>query len=141
MHCFSPPKHVSDSVSVKLLSFYDSHIDVEMEGGEVPFRFIGMYGTSDKRRKHEDWELLNRLKSRSDLPWLLGGDLNDILDYSEKDGRRRKPMVEMENFKSSLVRNDLWDIKPNKGWFTWHYGEDTTTHIKERLDRFVASIS
>ncbi|KAK8684356.1 hypothetical protein V6N13_040386 [Hibiscus sabdariffa] len=50
-----------------------------------------MYGTSDRRRKHEDWELLDRLKNRSNLPWLLGGDLNDILSYSEKDGRRRKP--------------------------------------------------
>ncbi|KAK8616898.1 hypothetical protein V6N13_116868 [Hibiscus sabdariffa] len=58
----------NDSVNVKLLSFSNSHIDVEVEGGEIPFRFTGMYGTSDRRRKHEDWELLDSLKNMSDLP-------------------------------------------------------------------------
>ncbi|KAK8684295.1 hypothetical protein V6N13_040325 [Hibiscus sabdariffa] len=58
----------NDSVNVRLLSYLNSHIDVEVEGGEIPVRFTGMYGTSDRRRKHEDWELLDSLKSRSDLP-------------------------------------------------------------------------
>ncbi|KAK8635128.1 hypothetical protein V6N13_023005 [Hibiscus sabdariffa] len=89
----------NDSVNVKLLSFSNSHIDVEVERGEIPFRFTGMYGTSDRRRKHEDWELLDSSKNRSDLPWIVGGDLNEILNFNEKEGRRRKPRVDLENFR------------------------------------------
>ncbi|KAK8660462.1 hypothetical protein V6N13_051388 [Hibiscus sabdariffa] len=92
----------NDSVQVRLLLFSDSHIDVEVEGGEIPFRFTGMYGTSDRRRKHEDWELLDRLKSRSNLPWLLGGDLNDILSYSEKDEESKRQISSILNMREEL---------------------------------------
>ncbi|KAK8684388.1 hypothetical protein V6N13_040418 [Hibiscus sabdariffa] len=75
-----------EEVAVNLLSFSKSHIDVEVNDGHFPFRFTGMYGTPDRRKKNEDWELLDCLKRKSGLPWLLGGDLNDILEQNEKAG-------------------------------------------------------
>ncbi|KAK8583434.1 hypothetical protein V6N13_022140 [Hibiscus sabdariffa] len=80
-----------EEVSMNLLSFSNAHIDVEVDYENFPFRFTRMYGTSDRRRKNEDWELLDRLKNKSNLPWLLGGDLNDILEQNKKAGLRRKP--------------------------------------------------
>ncbi|KAL4383540.1 hypothetical protein GQ457_15G011040 [Hibiscus cannabinus] len=99
-----------------------------------------MYGTCNRSRKHLDWELLDKLKGESQLPWLVGGDLNDILCMNERAGGRRKPRVEMDAFGAALERNDLWDIKPSKVWFTWHYGNSVENHVKQRIDRFVASI-
>ncbi|GMI80901.1 hypothetical protein HRI_001759400 [Hibiscus trionum] len=46
----------------------------------------------------------------------------------------------MEAFRDALKRNSLCDIKPTHGWFTWHKGDDVDTYIKQRIDRFVASI-
>lgn len=129
-----------DTLQVNLLSFSNSHIDVEVIQGESKFRFTGMYGTFYRQRKHEDWELLDRLRNDSNLPWLLGGDLNDILCWNERAGGRRKSRVEMDCFRDALERNGLWDIKPSRGWFTWHHGDIKDTHIKQRLDRFVATI-
>ncbi|KAK8555710.1 hypothetical protein V6N13_038658 [Hibiscus sabdariffa] len=48
-----------------------------------------MYGNSDHSRKAEDWNLLDNLRPRSQLPWLLGGDLNAILCRDEKEGGER----------------------------------------------------
>ncbi|KAE8705465.1 hypothetical protein F3Y22_tig00110429pilonHSYRG01332 [Hibiscus syriacus] len=33
------------------------------------------------------------------------------------------------------------DLKPKTGWFTWTYGRHASNHLRERLDRFVASTS
>ncbi|KAL4348938.1 hypothetical protein GQ457_17G007600 [Hibiscus cannabinus] len=129
-----------EGIDVKLLSYSKSHIDVEIEVEQIKTRFTGMYGSFDRPRKHLDWELIDRLKTESQLPWLLGGDLNDILCSSERVGGTRKPRVEMDAFKEAMERNGLWDIKPSKGWFTWHYGDTVENHIRQRLDRFVASI-
>ncbi|KAK8616824.1 hypothetical protein V6N13_116794 [Hibiscus sabdariffa] len=107
-----------EGIDVSLLSFSKSHIDVEIEVDSVKTRFTGMYGSFDRPRKHLDWELIDRLKTESQLPWLLGGDLNDILCSNEKAGGRRKPRVEMDAFRDALERNGLWDIRPSKGWFT-----------------------
>ncbi|GMI95249.1 hypothetical protein HRI_003194200 [Hibiscus trionum] len=131
----------SEDTQVSLLSFSKAHIDVEISKNDVCFRFTGMYGTCHRSNKREDWDLLDMLKTKSDLPWLVGGDLNDILDLSEKEGGRRKPRVEMEEFKDALLRNGLWDLKPDIGWFTWHSGTNAANLVKERLDRFVASIA
>ncbi|KAK8715397.1 hypothetical protein V6N13_042731 [Hibiscus sabdariffa] len=98
----------SDAINVSFLSFSKSHIDIETQDANSHFLFTGMYGTSDHSRKHEDWALLDNLHSQSNLPWLLGGDLNVILNHDEKDGSRRKPWSEMEAFCDALVRNDLW---------------------------------
>ncbi|GMI76114.1 hypothetical protein HRI_001280700 [Hibiscus trionum] len=131
----------TEVTQVSLLSYSKSHIDVEVSKDGVCFRFTGMYGTFHRSKKKEDWDLLDVLRTMSELPWLIGGDLNDILDLSEKEGGRRKPRVEMEEFNDAFLRNGLWDIKPDSGWFTWHSGINVENLVKERLDRFVASIA
>ncbi|KAK8694188.1 hypothetical protein V6N13_071744 [Hibiscus sabdariffa] len=112
----------SDSITVSLQSYSKSHIDVEIQDPQYHFRFTGMYGNSDHSHKAEDWNLLDNLRHRSQLPWLLGGDLNAILCRDEKEGGRRNPRSEMGAFRDALECNGLWDIKPNKGWFTWNNG-------------------
>ncbi|GMI69773.1 hypothetical protein HRI_000646600 [Hibiscus trionum] len=131
----------TEDTQVSLLSYLKAHIDVEVSRDDVCFRFTGMYGTCHRSNKKDDWDMLDVLRTKPDLPWLVGGDLTDILDLSEKEGGRRKPRVEMEDFKDALLRNGLWDLKPETGWFTWHSGTNAENLVKERLDRFVASIA
>ncbi|KAK8683779.1 hypothetical protein V6N13_039828 [Hibiscus sabdariffa] len=61
-----------EGIDVKLLSYSKSHIDTEIEVEIVRTRFTGMYGSFGRPRKHLDWELIDRLKVESQLPWLLG---------------------------------------------------------------------
>ncbi|KAE8673834.1 hypothetical protein F3Y22_tig00111772pilonHSYRG00385 [Hibiscus syriacus] len=67
------------------------------------------------------------------------GDFNEVLFDSEKQGGRRKYRVHLDEFKSTLDRNDLIDCQPAKGWFTWTRGSPDNPIIVERLDRFVAT--
>ncbi|KAL4340840.1 hypothetical protein GQ457_08G018090 [Hibiscus cannabinus] len=91
-------------------------------------------------KKDLTWALIDRLGSVSDLPWLVGGDFNETLCHSEKEGGRRKLPGLMDSFSSCLHRNGLSDCKPVSGWFTWLYTNGNTgATIQERLDRFIAS--
>ncbi|XP_038997431.1 uncharacterized protein LOC120122376 [Hibiscus syriacus] len=92
-----------------------------------------------RSRKNENCSLLDRIKSASPLPWLVGGDFNEILFANEKLGGRRRNASDMKNFREALRGCDLWDLKPSRGWFTWSTGHTVTNHIRERIDRFVAS--
>ncbi|KAL4296847.1 hypothetical protein GQ457_12G013350 [Hibiscus cannabinus] len=130
-----------DTLQVTLRSYSQWHIDVMVDDGQFPFRFIGIYGSCYREKKKEVWELLDSLGQQQESPWLIGGDLNEILDKSEKEGGRRRPRVDMNEFRDALNRNGLWDIRPTVGWFTWQTGESARVFMKERLDRFAASIS
>ncbi|KAL4364133.1 hypothetical protein GQ457_04G024760 [Hibiscus cannabinus] len=69
-----------------------------------------------------------------------GGDLNEILCNSEKEGGRRKLPGFLDNFRDCLDRNNLFDCKPVSGWFTWLYVNSISgTVIQERLDIFLAT--
>ncbi|KAL4295337.1 hypothetical protein GQ457_12G000220 [Hibiscus cannabinus] len=87
-----------------------------------------------------NWDLIDRLRDKSPLPWLLGGlaDFNEILTFSEKQGGNRKPHHQLTDFRECLLRNDLADCKPSRGWFTWMQSGPRTAPIRERLDRFIA---
>ncbi|KAK8660423.1 hypothetical protein V6N13_051349 [Hibiscus sabdariffa] len=128
-----------DTIQVTLKSYSQWHIDVDVDDGQFPFRFTGVYGSCYRDKKREVWELLDSLGQQDDRPWLIGEDLNEILDMSEKDGGRRRPRVDMDEFRDVLNRNGLWDIRPSTGWFTWQTGEIARVFMKERLDRFAAT--
>ncbi|KAA3468511.1 endonuclease/exonuclease/phosphatase family protein [Gossypium australe] len=71
---------------VRLKSFSKNHIDVEVQEDESKprWRFTGFYGATDFRNKGETWALLPRLGENNSLPWMVGGDFNEILYTNEK---------------------------------------------------------
>ena len=38
------------------------------------------------QKRRDSWQLLRGLKARSDLPWCVIGDFNDLLAQGEKKG-------------------------------------------------------
>ncbi|KAL4310509.1 hypothetical protein GQ457_01G020120 [Hibiscus cannabinus] len=97
-----------------------------------------MHGRSESALKKHNWALIDRLRDASPLPWLLGGDFNEILTFSEKQGGNRKSHHQLTDFFECLLRNDLADCKPSRGWFTWMKSGSRTMPIREWLDRFIA---
>ncbi|KAL4304011.1 hypothetical protein GQ457_10G010470 [Hibiscus cannabinus] len=78
-----------------------------------------MHGRSESTLKKHNWALIDCLCDVSPLPWLLGGDFNEILTLSEKQGGSRKPHHQLTDFRECLLRNNLTNCKPSRGWFTW----------------------
>lgn len=63
----------------KLLGFSSNHIDVEVAiEGQPRWRLTGLYGFPKWGRRRETWNLMRQLANKSDLPWLMIGDLNNL---------------------------------------------------------------
>lgn len=77
---------------VRLLSFSQAHIDVEvLVKGQPHWRFCGVYGNPDRNCRHLTWDLLRKLATESQLPWCIMGDLNNVLGQEETRGGRPYP--------------------------------------------------
>ncbi|XP_062100654.1 uncharacterized protein LOC133806581 [Humulus lupulus] len=109
-----------DSVDVELIQFSKFHIDVFIHVvGSPSWHFTGLYGQPDARLRKDFWRFLGMLASSYDGPWLCGGDLNEIIVASEKDGATTRPNYLMRNFKQALSDCDLIDLGFSGPKFTW----------------------
>ncbi|KAL7129244.1 hypothetical protein ABFS83_13G052300 [Erythranthe nasuta] len=74
------------------------------------WRFTGIYGCPDSNRRSVTWQLLRSLQSQSYLPWLVGGDFNEILDNSEKQGGAVRQPGRAAPFRETLDECGLTDL-------------------------------
>ncbi|KAL2895966.1 Epoxide hydrolase 3 [Bienertia sinuspersici] len=130
-------------MKVAFLSYSLHHIDciVRQEEEDKEWRFLGVYGWHEGSSKHLTWELLEDLKPRSDLPWLVGGDLNKVFYNFEKKGGGTKNQSVLESFREACQGCDLWDVNYLGYPYTWWNGREGDDAVEERLDRFLASSS
>lgn len=78
---------------MNLLGYNDNVIDVEVkEGTRVKWRFSSFYSYLEVFNRYKSWALLRLLLAKSNLPWCVGGDFNDLLRQSGKRGRNHRPM-------------------------------------------------
>lgn len=129
-----------DDCKVVLKSYSDHHIDVII--GEFPapdsWRFTGIYGWPNAEDHMCTWDLIRSLHSLFDLPGLLGGDSNEILLATEKEGGNERGQRQMDDFNNLLDDCHLKSMDCMGVEFTWK-GNRHGHLIKERLDRFVAN--
>lgn len=100
------------SVKLTYLSGSLHHIDVNIcwADGEPTWRFTGVFGWPEAHMKHCMGELIQELKNHSDLPWLVGGGLNEIFYHIEKKGVPPKPQSHIYKFRGFFIDNDLYDL-------------------------------
>lgn len=67
--------------------------------------------------RHETWNLLRSLNSGSSLPWVVGGDFNEILDTQEKT-RAQRAIRQMEDFHATLDDCGLQNLGFSRYQFT-----------------------
>jgi exonuclease III len=130
-----------NDVVVDLKSYSRSHIDVwitETGDGNRQWRFPGFYGDPSRSRRKESWWLLRFLRNASNLPWLCGGDFNEILhDYEQISGQDREEW-KMEGFREVVEECGFTDLGFSGLWYTWDNRREGRSNIKVRLDRCLA---
>lgn len=94
-----------------------NYIDITIkESHNVIWRLTCFYGFPERERCQASWDLLGTLASRSQLPWCIFGDFNDLLFSTDKKGRHPNPKSLLDGFKKvvedcSLVELDLrWQL-------------------------------
>lgn len=124
------------NINMQLNYFHANFIDVVVKG-DAPshdWRLTGMYGEPVWRNKHRTWKRIRDLHAKGNLPWVVIGDLNEILYSSEKEGGNARPMSYMTAFRECLSDCLLEDLGYIGNKFTWKRGG-----TRERLDRAVGN--
>lgn len=75
------------------------------------------------------------------MPWVLGGDFNEIIYLSEKSGGLNTCSSSMRNFGETLNNCALIDIGYKDSPFTWTNNQLFPCSINVRLDRFLENIN
>ncbi|TXG63278.1 hypothetical protein EZV62_010272 [Acer yangbiense] len=124
---------------VSILSFSEGHIDdiILMEDG-FQWRFSGFYGDPSPGKRVFSWSLLRRLRVTDSLPWVCGGDFNELLCSNEKLGGLEKSISGMIRFRQVIDDCDLFDLGCSSPRLTWNNRRDGVGNVQERLDRFFA---
>lgn len=106
-----------------LISYSSNHIDISVNtGANENWRLTGFYGFPSRRDRLKSWNLLRSLKVKSDLPWLVISDFNDLLRQTEKRGGRPHPNALLQGFVETLEYCELFDLGMNGYAYTWERG-------------------
>lgn len=95
--------------NIDINSFSNGHIDSTIKEKASWWRFTSFYGNPMTSKRAESWKLMDRLGSISDLPWLIGGDFNEILFADEKRGVERS-QKQMDVFQDVVDKWKLYDL-------------------------------
>ena len=112
---------------------------VIFEGTDKAWRFTGFYGAPETHLRSVSWNLLRNLQNQLALPWLCGGDFNELLKSHEKKGGRPRPYGQMQKFRDVLDECGLWDLGFVGKKFTW-FKNYPSGCIWEHLDRAVSTV-
>ncbi|CAH9109059.1 unnamed protein product [Cuscuta epithymum] len=130
-----------DEVSINILDSNQFYIDcsIRIHEGDDYWRLTGFYGIPDRGRRKESWEMLKDLAHRSDLPWMVIGDFNDIMFASEKRGGLPQPLWQMRGFREAIWASGLRDFPFDGYQWTWERGRGSSNLVEEKLDRILVN--
>ncbi|KAK6135525.1 hypothetical protein DH2020_030739 [Rehmannia glutinosa] len=89
--------------------------------------------------RSSSWTLLRRLQSQFDLPWVVGGDFNEVLVQSEKFGGQDINYSSVASFRETIDDCRLLDLGFEGPSFTWRKSTNNLNNIMERLDRYLGT--
>ncbi|KAF9612249.1 hypothetical protein IFM89_038671 [Coptis chinensis] len=104
-----------------------------------PWILSCFYGSPYPNLKRHSWEFLHTLSDDYALPWVIIGDLNMILDKSEKRGGGPYTPNESVIANNLIQEAGLIDIGFSGNPFTWWNKQAGLGSVKKRLDRSLAN--
>ncbi|XP_075492592.1 uncharacterized protein LOC142530656 [Primulina tabacum] len=91
---------------VRIMSYTMGHIDCTVRHSEKFWRFTGFYGNPESNKRYLSWDLLLRLHGMpeySGIPWIVGGDFNEVCYDTEKIGGNIRPLHQTQAFRDTLI--------------------------------------
>lgn len=80
--------------------------------------------------------MINELGNDENIPWLMGGDFNEVIQESEKRGGGPCDFNNLCKFRECLDLNNLRDMPADGYPFTWRNNR-AEGFIEEKLDRLL----
>ena len=89
----------------------ENFIDVFVGSGRDNFwRLTCLYGEPKWADKHLTWQRLRELHVLMNMPWMVVGDMNEIMYNFEKEGGNPRPNQFMNSFREALDDCNLTDL-------------------------------
>ncbi|XP_057803071.1 uncharacterized protein LOC131018358 [Salvia miltiorrhiza] len=125
---------------ISICSYSQGHIDCVIKSHDITWRFTGFYGNPEVQQRKHSWSLMKRLacSGSMDIPWLMGGDFNEIINSNECCDRCRRPWAQMNDFNIAIQYCGLKTI-PCDSKFTWFNQRKNEDARFLRLDRFLCN--
>ncbi|XP_074335942.1 uncharacterized protein LOC141673107 [Apium graveolens] len=117
-----------------------NHIDVQVNSfGNVQWRMTCFYGFPERSRRRDSWNFIKSLAAKSDMPWCILGDFNDMMYAADKKGDHAHPQYLLNGFSSTIKECHLMELDLKGGNYTWEKSRGTQNWVRERLDRAFAT--
>ncbi|KAL8155863.1 hypothetical protein AgCh_001059 [Apium graveolens] len=125
-----------DVDEAEVMGYSQNHIDITTRvAGMIEWRLTGLYGEPNRSLRENTWNLMRILKDRSNLPWVLMGDFNNVTSQADKRGGLAYPNRLVEGFQSAISDCNMFEIDLLGHQFTWERGRGTDNWAEVRLDR------
>ncbi|KAL6551326.1 hypothetical protein OROMI_021814 [Orobanche minor] len=120
---------------IQILKNTEQMLHVEVNCSSIPsvFFLTVVYGRNTKIQRRDLWDDLLSV-SQNQVPWMVGGDFNIILQPEEKKGGACPIQSDMEEFSDCLLNCNLSDVGYAGTPFTWY-----RDGVWQRLDRILVS--
>lgn len=133
----------SPAVAIRLLNQSKQALTCEVEiVNSFKFIFTAIYASNENEERQDLWvDLLNTQLTYNlhDCPWVIGGDLNQIVHYAEHSSPSvnsfNAPMVSLRNV---LTQLGVFDLRYSSPLHTWS-NKNPSNPIAEKLDRLLVN--
>ncbi|XP_030477964.1 uncharacterized protein LOC115695005 [Cannabis sativa] len=115
------------------------HLVLKEGLGNGNWSLFCIYGTPYHSKKRDIWQGLTEKVEDCNQPWALLGDLNVILDPSEKIGGRPFDAREGRFLASFLFNTGGIDLGCGGDVCTWQNSRRAENRVRKRLDRVIAN--
>ncbi|KAL1190944.1 hypothetical protein V5N11_020917 [Cardamine amara subsp. amara] len=109
-------------------------IDVKVMLGELSFLISFVYGDPVRHLRQVVWDNLIEIGSNREDAWLVIGDLNELVDNSEKLGGPHREEASFYSFRNMIDDCGLREVQCSGNKFSWA-GERNDEYIQCCLDR------
>ncbi|KAI9121265.1 hypothetical protein K1719_008298 [Acacia pycnantha] len=128
------------AVDVKIINEQFIHCSLCFGGKEM--MFTAVYGSPMESKRVCLWDLLYNLSTETSMPWILGGDFNEIKTPSEQMGGGRVNETRCRRFNNWIEDCRLIDMDAQGPFFTWKGPKwEGLERVYKRLDRCFCSVS
>lgn len=124
-----------------MLSYSKYHINaiISTNSHLIPnWKLTCLYGEPQTHLRPRFWALFKYIQTPAHMSWICIGDLNEVLDHSEKLRGAVSNNTQIALFKYVLSHHNLTYLGCKGPKYTWKHGF-ANYHMVERLDRDVAN--
>jgi hypothetical protein len=126
---------------VVILGLNSRFIDTQDVTLDLWYRVAFVYGEPRTGNRHHMWELLRRLHTVSNLPWMVVGNFNECMWGFEHFSSHPRLTRQMNEFGDALDHYGLIDLGFCGAPYTYDNGRGGYANMRVRLERVVATVA